>query len=51
MKTNAPDMIMVTINGPSIFGEDVMTMKQRAAQNRVRSMHWVLVSGLRIDCI
>lgn len=44
-------MIIVTINGPSIFGEDVMTMKQRAAQNRVRSMHWVLVSGLRIDCI
>ena len=44
-------MIMVTISGPSIRGEEVMTIKQRAAQNRVRSTHWVFVSGLRIDCI
>ena len=52
MKTRAPDMIMVTISGPSIRGEEVMTIKQRAAQNRVRSTHWVFVSGLRMDiCI
>ena len=52
MKTRAPDMIMVTISGPSMRGEEVMTIKQRAAQNRVRSTHWVFVSGLRMDiCI
>ena len=52
MKTRAPDMIMVTISGPSIRGEEVMTIKQRAAQNRVSSTHWVFVSGLRMDlCI
>lgn len=45
-------MMMVTISGPSIWGDDVMTTKQSAAQNRVRSTHWVFVSGLRMDiCI
>ena len=52
MKTRAPDMIMVTISGLSMRGEEVMTIKQRAAQNRVSSTHWVFVSGLRMDlCI
>ena len=48
MKTRAPDMIMVTISGPSIRGDDVMTTKHSAAQNRVSRMHWVFVSGFRI---
>lgn len=45
MKTRAPDMMMVTISGPSIWGDDVMTTKQSAAQNRVSRTHWVFVSG------
>ena len=48
MKTRAPDIIMVTINGPSTFGEEVMTMKHSAAQNSVSSIHCVLFNGLRM---
>ncbi len=48
MKTRAPDMIIVTISGPSICVEEVMTIKQRTAQNIVSSIHWVLVRGLRM---
>lgn len=29
-------------------GEDVITMKHKAAQKRVRRTHWVLLSGFRI---
>lgn len=48
MKTKAPDMIMVIISGPSILGEDVITIKQSAAQNIVSSIHWAFVRGLRM---
>ncbi|WP_375338090.1 hypothetical protein [Bacteroides sp. ET336] len=48
MKTRAPDMIIVTISGPSIRGDDVMTTKQSAAQNSVSRTHCVFVSGFRI---
>ena len=48
MKTKAPDMIMVTISGPSMRGDEVITIKHSAAQKRVRRTHWVLVSGFRI---
>lgn len=39
MKTKAPDMIMVTISGPSMRGDEVITIKHRAAQKRVRRTH------------
>ncbi|MDY3266749.1 MAG: hypothetical protein SOX26_04375 [Phocaeicola sp.] len=48
MKTSAADISIVTMSGPSILGEEVITMKHRTAQNRVRSTHWVLLSGFRI---
>ena len=52
MKTSAPDIIIVTISGPSILGEEVMTTKQRAAQNNVSRTHCVLVSGFRmVKCV
>ena len=41
-------MIMVTISGPSIRGDDVMTTKQSAVQNSVSRTHCVFVSGFRI---
>ena len=39
MKTKAPDMIMVTISGPSMRGDEVITIKHSAAQKRVRRTH------------
>ena len=42
IKTSAADMMRVTINGPSMCGVVVRTMKQ------VSNMHWVEVSGFRI---
>jgi len=48
MKTRAPDRMIVTMRGPSIRGEEVRTRKQRAAQHRVSSIHWVLLSGFRM---
>ena len=48
MKTRAPDMIIVTMRGPSICVEDVMTMKHRDAQSIVSSTHWAFVNGLRM---
>jgi hypothetical protein len=36
------------MRGPSIRGEEVRTRKQRAAQHRVSSIHWVLLSGFRM---
>lgn len=48
IKTSAADMMRVTINGPSMCGVVVSTMKQSAAHVRVSSTHWVEVSGFRI---
>lgn len=48
IKTSAADMMRVTINGPSMCGVVVRTMKQSAAHVRVSNMHWVEVSGFRI---
>lgn len=45
MKTNAPDMRIMVTRGPSMRGEEVRIKKQSAAQNRVRIIHWVLLSG------
>lgn len=44
-------MIMVTISGPSIRGDEVITIKQSAAQNIVSRTHCVLVSGFRMAYI
>ena len=48
IKTSAADMMRVTINGPSMCGVVVRTMKQRAAHVRLSNTHWVEVSGFRI---
>ena len=48
MKTNAPEMMSVTISGPSILGVDVITTAQSAAQKRPRITHWLFVRGLRM---
>lgn len=48
MNTSAPEMIIMTIRGPSICGDDVMTRKQSAAQRRVSTTHWALLSGFRM---
>lgn len=48
MKTNAPDIRMATISGPSMRGAVVSTKKQSKAQKRVRMMHWLWVSGFFI---
>ncbi len=41
-------MTIITIKGPSICGEEVMTMKQSAAQSRMRVTHWELLRGFRM---
>ena len=38
----------ISVSGPSIFGAEVSTMKQRAAQRRVSVMHCALLRGFRI---
>lgn len=48
IKTSAADMMRVTINGPSMCGVVVSTMKQSAAHVRLSNTHWVEVSGFRI---
>jgi len=48
INTRAPDNKMVTMSGPSMRGEEVSTRKQRAAQQRVSTMHWDWVSGFFI---
>ena len=49
IKTNAPEIRMVIISGPSIRDAEVRTMKQSAAQKSVRMTHCVLMSGCRIE--
>ena len=48
INTSAPDMMSISVSGPSIFGAEVSTMKQRAAQRRVSVMHCALLRGFRI---
>ena len=48
INTSTPDMAIITMSGPSIFGADVMTRKQSAAHRRVSTTHWALLSGFRI---
>ncbi len=46
IKTKAPDMRIITMRGPSICGVEVRIKKQSIAQNRVSTIHCVLLSGL-----
>ncbi len=39
INTNAPEMRIVTMSGPSMRGADVNTKKQSKAQKMVRMMH------------
>ena len=45
INTNAPEIRIATMSGPSIRGAEVNTKKQSKAQKRVRMMHCVWVSG------
>lgn len=48
MNTSAPEMAIIVISGPSIFGAEVITKKQSAAHSRVSATHWALLSGFRM---
>ena len=48
INTKAPEMRIMRMSGPSIFGVEVRTKKHRAAQHRVRMTHWVWLSGFLI---
>ena len=48
MKTNAPDIRIVMMRGPSILVFDVMTIAHNATQNKAKMIHWLFDSGLRM---
>ena len=48
INTKAPEISIMTMSGPSILGVEVRTRKHRAAQQRVRTTHWVWLSGFLI---
>ena len=37
IKTNAPEITIITTNGPFILGEEVSTKKQSATQSKVNT--------------
>ena len=41
IKTNAPEITIITTNGPSILGEEVSTKKQSAAQSKVNATGFI----------
>lgn len=51
MKTNAPEMIIVRINGPSMRWVPVNMMKQMATHNKVKTTLCAFVSGFLIYII
>ncbi len=48
INTKAPEISIMTMSGPSILGVEVRTRKHKAAQQRVRTTHWVWLSGFLI---